>query len=78
MIRDYKTMAADGLKLDALIDDNAMLVNDPFCMGSRNYYLLDTNGVLDDVGGDSLRDALAEAMALPSNVSLNDVLAMLG
>lgn len=77
MIRDYKTMAADGLKLDALIEDNAMLVNDPFCMGTRNYYLLDTNGVLDDVGGDSLRDALVEAMALPSHVSLNDVLAML-
>lgn len=60
--------------LDLLIEDNAQVINDPFTWKSRGDYLLDTNGVHDDLCTDGLTKALAEALELPENVSFNDVL----
>lgn len=60
---------------DHIIDDNAVCIHDPFSNMDRAFYLLDTNGVHDDLCTASLTQGLAEALELPSNVSLNDVLA---
>lgn len=61
--------------IDHVIDDNEVCIHDPFSNMHRAYYLLDTNGVHDDLCTVSLTQGLAEALELPSNVSLNDVLA---
>ena len=62
------------LHIDHVIDDNELCIRDPFNNMDRAYYLLDTNGVHDDLCTESLVQGLAEALELPSNVSLNDVL----
>ena len=61
---------------DHVLDDNEVCIHDPFSNMDRAFYLLDTNGVHDDLCTVSLTQGLAEALELPSNVSLNDVLAL--
>jgi hypothetical protein len=61
--------------IDHILDDNEYCIHDPFSEMDRAFYLLDTNGVHDDLCTVSLTQGLAEALELPSNVSLNDVLA---
>ncbi len=62
--------------LDLMIEDNELVINDPFNqIGSRNYYLLDTNGVTDDLNTDGLAMGIKEALGIPGHVCFNDVLA---
>lgn len=72
----YEHIARNFRTVEELIDDNEVCIRDPFSMLSRSYYLLDTNGVHDDLCTVSLTQGLAEALELPSNVSLNDVLSL--
>lgn len=71
----HEIITRNFMHIDHLIDDNEVCIHDPFNEMARAFYLLDTNGVHDDLCTVSLTQGLAEALELPSNVTLNDVLA---
>lgn len=75
-VSNFELLARNFHNVEELIDDNELCIRDPFSMLGRSYYLLDTNGVHDDLCTVGLVQGLAEALELPSNVSLNDVLSL--